>query len=321
MSRRFNNKSLIIVFATLLLLFVFVKFYQSVKTESTLKTNLVEIDTSKVSRILLYPISEKGKEIVFVKEGHVWKVSDGKVSTEIEKTKVNILLAQLIQMKSKGLTSRTKDKWAEYQVTDTSGTCVKTFEGGKKTLDLMVGKFTYQKSDNPYAGGGVIGTSYVRLANENEIYAVDGFLTFTFNQPFNSWRNQTLVKLNKSDITKLEFKYQGDSSFVVTKQDKEWVINGIPIDSTKLNNYLNSLGNKTSSSFDDSFIPAGNPYCELIIEGKNMSSLTVNAFVKEMDQFELNSSINSKAWFLSDRKGVFMDVFKGKKDFLDTKKK
>lgn len=320
MSSKFNNKSLLIALAALLLLFIFVKFYQSVKTESTLKTNLVEVDTSKVTKVLIYPTAEKRKEIAFTKEGNNWKVSDGKIITEIEKSRIVNLLRQILEIKSIGLTSRTKDKWVEYQVTDTTGTCIKVYEGGKKTLDLIVGKFTYQKSDNPYNRGGVVGTSYVRLTNENEIYAVDGFLTFSFNQPFNNWRNQTLVKLNKADITKLDFKYQGDSSFVVSKQDKKWMINNQPIDSAKIESVLSDLSNKNATSFDDSFTPIGNQYCQLTIEGNNMSTITVNAFLKGINQYVLNSSLNSKAWFESDYKGIFKDIFKNQKDFLSKKK-
>lgn len=324
MSSKFNNKTLLIVVAVLILLFVFFRFYKSAKNESTLKTDIVQIDTAKVSKVLLYPTSQKRKEIIFLKEGKNWKVSDGKITTEIERNRITNLLNQLQEIKSKGLISRTKDKWVEYQVSDTSGTCIKVFEGDKLKLDLIIGKFTYQKSDNPYAnygGSRVSGTSYVRLADEKEIYAVDGFLTFTFNQPFNSWRNQSLVKLSKRDITKFTFNYPSDSSFTISKQDKKWMLNSQIADSTKIETYLNSLSYKNASSFDDSYIPTDSPFCQLTLEGNNMSTLTVSAYLKDKNQFELNSSINSKAWFSSDNKGVFKDVFKGKKDFLETKKK
>ncbi|NOU19490.1 MAG: DUF4340 domain-containing protein [Bacteroidales bacterium] len=323
MSKKFNNKYLLIAFAALILLFVFVKFYRSVKTESTLKTDIVKIDTVKISKILLYPLSEKGMEIVFSKEGKEWKASNGKITTETQKNTLGNLLYQLIDIKPKRLASRSKDKWAEYQVTDTSAIRVKVFEGEKEVLNLYIGKFTYQQVSDPSGSGrnGVVGTSYVRLADEKEVYAVDGFLSFGFNQPFNSWRNQSFVHFNKSDITKITFRYPGDSSFVAELKAKKWTVNNQPVDSIKLNNYLAMLGNKTASTFDDNYTPVGNSQFQITIEGNNMSNITVDGFAKDNSNFVINSSLNPKSWFTSDTKGLFKEVFVGMKGFMPGKKK
>ena len=325
MSKKFNNKYLLIAFAALVALFVFVKFYRSVMTERTLKTDIINIDTAKVTRILLYPQAEKGKELVFLKKGTSWSISDGKLETETGKGMVKNILNQLLDIKAKRLVARSKDKWAEYQLTDTSATRIKVFEGDKESLNIYIGKFTYQQSNDPYGGygrgGGVIGTSYVRLANEKEIYAVDGFLTFAFNQSFNNWRNQTFVELNQSNVSKLTFRYPADSSFVLSKENKKWMVNGAMADSAKVLEYLNSLSNKNASTFDDEFTPIGNSQYQLTIEGNNMSNITVDGFTKSENEFKINSTLNSKAWFSSDRKGLFKDIFKGKKDFMEGKKK
>jgi len=81
------------------------------------------------------------------------------------------------------------------------------------------------------------------------------------------------------------------------------------------------LSNKTASSFDDDFTPIGNSQYQLVIEGNNMSNITVDGFMKNNDQFVINSSLNSKSWFTSDTKGIFKDVFKGKKEFIYIAKK
>jgi hypothetical protein len=321
MSKKFNNLYLLIAFAALVLLFVFVKFFQSVKTERTLKTNIVQIDTAKVSKILLYPASEKGQEILFTKEGREWKVSNGKVSTETEKNAVKNMLTQLLGIKANRLVSRTKDKWAEYQVNDSLATRVKLFEGLEEKLNINIGKFTYQQINDPYGRNGVVGTSYVRLARDNEVYAVDGFLTFGFNLAFDKWRNQSFISLNKQDIKKLTFKYPGDSSFVAQLVDKKWMVNDQPVDSTTILNYIASLSSKKASTFIDGFSPVGNPQHQLTIEGNNMSTFTVDAFDNGNGSFAINSSLNPKSWFKSDRKEIFSDIFKSKKYFTNPKAK
>lgn len=321
MSRKFNNKYLLVAFVILIVLFVFVKFYKSAKSERTLRADIVQIDTAAVTKILLYPESDKGQEVVFIKEGSNWKVSDGKISAETQKNAVKGIIAQLADIKAKRLAARTKDKWAEYKVNDTTATRVKVYQGEKEKLNIYIGKFTYQQSNDPYGQGGVIGTSYVRLAGEEEVYAVDGFLTFSFNQTFNKWRNQTLIRFKASDVTKLTFRYPGDSSFVAELKDKKWTVNNQAVDSTNFMNFLSALGNKNASVFDDNFTPLGNSQYQLSIEGNNMSNITVDAFEKSKDVFAINSSVNPKSWFLSDSKGVFIDVFKGKKFFTKTKGK
>jgi hypothetical protein len=323
MSKKFDNKTLIIVFVILVAIFVYVKFYHSVKTESTLKTELVKLDTFKITKILLYPTAENREEIQFLKEGNRWKVSKGKIVAEPQNNAVSSLLAQLLEIKPQSLASRAKDKWAEFRVNDSTATKIKVFEGKKLKLDLYIGKFTYQKGNNMYAmyGSGGTGTSYVRLAGENEIYAINGFLTFAFNQPFISWRDQALAKINKSNITSFAFKYPGDSSFSVILQNKQWIIKGQKADSAKVADYLGSLSYKNGSSFDDNFIPSGSPICELTLEGNNMSAVTIQAWIKGNNQYVLNSSINPKSWFTDNSKTLFSQIFKNSKSFFQQQKK
>jgi len=320
MSSKFNNKYLLISFAALILLFVFVKFYKSVKTERTLKADIVQLDTAKVSKILLYPESDRTQEIVFVREGYNWMVSSGKISAETDKNAIKKVLAQLIDIKARRLASRAKDKWAEYKVTDSMATRIKVFEGASEKLNLYIGKFTYQQVKDPYGRSSISGTSYVRLAGESEVYAVDGFLSSGFNLPFNKWRNQSIVHLNKLDVTKLTFRYSGDSSFVAELRDKKWTVNNQPIDSAGFVNFLSALSRKNGLTFDDSFSPVGNSQCQVTIEGNNMNTITVDAFEKEKGVYAINSSLNPKSWFLSDSKGVFNDIFKSKKFFIGRKR-
>jgi hypothetical protein len=54
----------------------------------------------------------------------------------------------------------------------------------KKILaDVMIGKFVYRQTGNPYQYGGnnIAGTTYVRISNENKIYVRRRFLALSFS--------------------------------------------------------------------------------------------------------------------------------------------
>jgi hypothetical protein len=324
MSKKINNKILVYILVIVTGIYALVKFYQHKFTDNTLMVNLVNIDTSKVTKILLYPLSEGRNEIKFFKDGKEWKINKGKITADPETNSIQGLLTVLLEAKTQRLASRDKSKWSEYNLTDTTATQVKVYEGDKLTLDMLVGKFSYQPSDDQYSkmyGGGGTGTTYVRLTNENEIYAINGFLAFSLNRQFNTFRNQSFIKLDRPAVNKLTFRYPGDSSFVVILTDKQWMVGDQKADSLKVAEYLNLMANKNASSFDDNFVPSLNPQCQLTFEGKDMKTVTVDAYIRNQSDFMLNSNHNAKSWFSSGYKGIYSDVFKNKKDFLPGKKK
>ncbi len=319
MSKKLNNRNLIIILVVLIGVFVFIRFYRASRSDSSMRTDIVEVDTAKVSSILIYPNSQKGTEIKIYKEGKNWKVTNGKIVSDMESDMVQNLSNTIIGMKALRLAARSKDKWGEFQVNDSAGTRVKVLEGKKIVADFVVGKFTYQQSPNPYGqygggGGGVTGTTFVRNYDEDEIYAVNGFLTFTFNQEFNSWRTRKLSKVNTSDVSKVIFKNLGDSSATLTFDGSKPMVNGQLADSTKVASYLQSLSNKNGDAFNDEFIAnAAFPVYELTVEGKNMLPINIKAYAKD-SMFVVNSSANPKAFFNMDVASV-AQLFKGSKAF------
>ena len=312
MKRRRNNKILLLILGALLALYFISEW--SDKSERTFRTELVTIDTAQISSILLYPKAGKHEEIRFTKENNVWMVHKGAVKARTRVGAVEGLLTQLLQIKPKRLAAKSKDKWVDFQLNDTLATRIKVQETkGKESLDLMIGKFSYQQNPNPYGGGrnNVSGTSYVRLAAEEEIYAVDGFLTFSFNQPFSAWRDQTFLKANKEDLIKLSFEYPGDTGFVVIKQDSVWIVDGAPADSLQMENYLNLLANRTNAEFEDGFTAPAQADYRLTVEGNNMAPLVITSYRSAADDsYILHSSLNPGVYFKSNASDIFADIFK-----------
>src|SRR5207237_8357648 len=122
------------------------------------------------------------------------------------------------------------------QVADTSDTRIKIITTDNHTYDMVVGKFGY----NPAARNGL---TYIRHADEEAVYAIEGSLSFTVNQDIDAWRNKTFITGNKDNWTSLTFTYPGDSSFMLSKSNNQWMVNGEKADSAKTAQYFNPLAN------------------------------------------------------------------------------
>lgn len=312
MSKKFDNRILLIVLVVLVAVFLVARYLKTGRTEKSFKTELFVLDTADVSSVLIYPKAENFEEIRFSRDGLNWTVTKGDITSTAGVNAVKSLLAQLMEVKPKRLAAKSKEKWEEYQLTDSLATRIKMIgKGGKEILDLLIGKFSYQQSDNPYGGrGNVTGTTYVRLAEEEEVYGVDGFLTMTINRDFNSWRDQRVVNTRKGDVTKLIFTYPADSGFVALKKDTVWMISDYAVDSLSMARFLSSLSTMNHSEFADDFKPLLNPDFQLTIEGNTFSPVSIQAFILPGDQYVINSSINPKSYFRSDFKGLFSKIFK-----------
>lgn len=325
MSKKFDNRILLIVFIVLAGILVVSKLIRSKRSDRTFKAELVLVDTSRVTKIRLYPGSENQEEILFSRSGNEWSVKKGDIISDAGKGSVENLLSEIIRIKPQRLAANSKEKWEDFHVTDSLATRIKIEEDGKETLDLMIGRFSYKQQNNPYAAygrGNISGITYVRLAGEKEVYAIDGFLSMTINMGFNHWRNQMVIRTNKSDLTKLTFSYPADSSFVVFKQDTTvWVVNQELTDSVKMVQYLSTLSYCNSTFFIDDYSPTVNPDYVLTVEGNNMSPIVIQAFRKAENEFIINSSLNPRSFFKSEKSDLFSKIFIGKKElFMQTGK-
>jgi hypothetical protein len=313
MSGKFNNRILLIVFIGLAGILILSRLFTAKKAERTLETNLVEIDTGRISSMHIFPVAEKGAELIFSRSGSGWVVSKEGKTVPADNYSVDNALNDLINLKADRLVARSKDKWADYSVDDSLGTRVLIKEGKKTTLDLVIGRFNYQPPAGGYTGYGQqygTGITYVRKGGEDEVYAVEGFLAMSFNQEFNNWRDQTISRLTRDQVNKIIFEYPADSGFVAQKLDEHWTIKGLPADSTSMAQYLNGMSRKSHREFADDFSPLSSPPFQVTFEGMNMEPLLIRVYVRDGSELVLHSSINPESYFRITRDGLFKDIFK-----------
>ncbi len=291
MFRKVSTKIIAGIFVVLLAVVVLVEVIDSRNGNRTFKSDLLEVAVSDVTSIELYARAANHKLVKLFRENDAWKIeADGK-TYNADAGACERLISALNDMKPKSVATTSKDRWEQFEVTDSLGTRVKLFGGSDLLADVMVGKFSYSQPRSM--------TSYVRLANDKEVYGVDGTLGMSVNRNVNSFRDRTLVDANKSNWTKLAFTYPADSSFVLEKAGNQWMIGEMEADSAQVAQYFNKIDRLSDSNFAEEK-PSIAPTHRLRIESSNGApSIEITGYRVDDDRFILESSQNPGSYFNS----------------------
>lgn len=308
-------KNWLIALGVLLVLIVVVEVLQSRK-KSSFRTQIVEIDTAKVSLIEFYKNGKVENAIDLTKKNGKWQVAHKDLEVAADPKEVKNLMTQILQIRPERLAAKSKDKWAKYNVVDSSAIHLLVKEGNKKTLDLLIGRFSAEKSSNPYSQRPDMYT-YVRVNGEDETYLVEGFLSLTFDTDVSRFRNKKLCDLKRNDIKKMIFTYP-DSSFTLENLNNKWMIDGVQADSASVAGYLSDISYLSSSNFASKERiekAEKEPKYKLRIEGNNFKPVELKAFA--VDSILLvRSSENPDGVFLGDKAGLSNKIFVSKNKFL-----
>ena len=298
-----SNKILAILLILFVIIAVIVYFPSGNKTERTFRTELVDVDTSAISEIIISPKSMNGDSFRIFKENSQWNVTLANNKTAIvPREKAERLTEQILTIKPVRLAGRSKSKWPEFEV-DSSATRVVVKEGNTTTLDILIGKFLFQQPRSV--------STYVRLSDDTDVYLVDGFLSMSFNQGADTYRENTVIKGDHQNWDQLIFNYPADSSFQMAKVDGKWMSNNRTLDSASTEKYLSQLSRLTNSSFVDDFDTQKiSPNYELIINSSNNTIATVYGY--QIDSLiVINSSMNKESYFNASENSFMEKLFVG----------
>lgn len=303
MLKNISSIKLIGILGTLVLIYFAIQFFGGKSRSKSFKAELVEIDTAKVTKIL---IDSKGETLELVKENNAWKVSIGEGKyAEAQNSNVKSTLSSLLSIKPSRIAAKNQDKWKEYQV-DSAGTRIQVIEGGKTTLDLVIGRFGFnqqamQQQQQMMMGGrgGQQFYSYVRLKDENEVYVADNFMGMSINSDASGYRNKQILSLTTDSISKIQFNYPADSGFVLSKIDSVWSIFETQPDSAATASYLSDIRYLSNSNFVDD-VPTSalvSPTVSLNISQNGEPDIMVKAFQHPLHKWIINSSVNPQSYF------------------------
>jgi hypothetical protein len=306
-----KQKHLILVFLVLLGVFLANYYFNKDKDETTMIADLALIDTAEVSAMIFYPKESDFQEMKLEKAGDKWRLKYGNKDVAASSTAVQSILTQLNFLKPKRLAAKSVNSWEKYEVTDSLGTRVKIQENGEQVADLMIGKFIY----NQQTGAG---TSFVRRYEEDEIYAIDGYLNMAFNRKAEAFRDNQLVYTDAASWNKLTFNYPADSSFVLMKQDGYWFANGQPTDSMAVASYVSSMSRLGTTVFlDDADISATAPEFNITIEGDAMMPIELYSYnLGPARSSVMTSSMNEDGLFDGTASDLSTRTFVGINKFL-----
>jgi len=321
MSNRFNNKRQIYILSALLIILLVTVVIKIPRQKSTIREYLVSFDSSEVVKIAVTPRASAGNPFDFSKDNGNWMLKQGNITAKPAKNALKNIFSEILELKPQSLIATDKSQWKEYDLTDSLANRLQFYNKKDKPIaDLMIGRISFRqvRNSNMQGGNNVEGTSYVRLSNDSRIYAVEGFLALSFSGKFDDWRDRSFIRSKKEDILKIVFTCPGDSSFTLTNNGQRWTIGEQVADSVKVSDYLNKISYLDGEEFADGFKPISNPEYTIMVEGNNLLNFNVKCYPDQPSgTFYLNSSLNPDLYFMSKPDGIFGQIVKSKKYFLD----
>ena len=306
MFNKANPRILGIVFVVLLAMVLLVKFTDSQRGERSFKSNLVTYAKDEVAEVSVLPNNSDPYSLV--KKGESWNVKKGEQLYPANKNSVNRLLDQLVDLKVNQVVATSSDSWGEYEVTDSAATRV-TIKAGDESTDLRIGKLNFDRQTRS-------AVSYVRQNGDENVYGVNGFLKMTLGRGANAYRKKTLVNLsNPSAVSEISFSYPADSSFVLRKNNNNWMVEGQVADSASTAQFINKIKNMTGNSFAGNIEEGdmANPTLKVNISGEQ----SIEVAAKQVNgRWIVHSSLNPTAYFNDSQGNIRDKLFVSKEKFL-----
>ena len=306
MFRSVKNIRLIAVLVILVVVYAGLKLFKNTGRSKSFREELVVIDTSKVDKIL---ISKSGSSFEVSKENEQWKVTiPGNKKVDATASSVNNALSSLLRIKPDRIATKDPEKWVDYQV-DSSGTRVQVFENNASKLDLILGRFGMHGQQQFH--------TFVRLFEDNEVYAANNFMGISFPTDPKGFRNSRFLQISSDSITQVTFNYPGDSAFILNKSMDQWYIGNNQADSAMTASFLSGLRYMNGSDFVDDVEPAAliNPTLSVLIQANGIpEDVKLEAYSHPLYGYILHSSYNPKAYFSDE--GMLTKIFKSQSELL-----
>jgi len=327
MLRKMNIRTLSVVFFVLAVVFAIHKITEP-ENVGNLPANLVSFAPENCNKIVISPRGDDDPAIVVSKDTNgKWTVKTEHSEKEFmaDSSIVKRILETMSQLKPLRMVTQSKDRWGQFEVTDSAGMAVAFYNDDDILSDLIIGRFTYIQSPmaaqmsqhNPYMRQypGTMST-YIRRKGEDEVFAVEGFLSSQIRADVNHFRDKSFFPLENEFRYPVELSFQvpGDSSFVLTQKDNQWMMDEVPADSAAVADYLNDIRHLNVQSFADKK-PENITHTLTIKDVNGLTSVIEAQFNK--DSTLIISSQHPDNWALDKNNYLFDKIFVSKSLFLN----
>jgi hypothetical protein len=319
MIKKLGNKTLLLLLVAMLAVVGIVRYISTRNGENTFKTAIVtKIDSARMNGMIIFQkTTKKGTPLpfIFTRKGKEWIISEGNVSGRADQRSAEYMKSQLEHISPDRLASNDPAEWKDYNVNDSLGTRVVFLYDKDTALDVIVGRFSYIPSRKQ-------AITYLRLAGQKEVYAIDGMLAMNISEEFNAWRDRKIVPDEYvTGWNKLTFAYPNDSGFALQKDTNtnQWAFSdGKVPDSLAVAHILQDISGQNYGTFINNFDSSGKqPVFSLRIEGKPFGAVVIKAYpAGDANKYAINSSINPTSFMSGIFNNTVSKLFPSKATFF-----
>lgn len=300
--KKANNRILLIALVALVAIFVVTRLVRDPRRRTNLDASAFRLDTAEITALRIK--TGDSAEITLARDGREWKALRGNMQARANETRVSNALSALARIKPERIVTRNRDRWNDYQVGDSASVRVEVVADDETVLSLNVGAETG-------------GATYARISEADDVYSIDGYLREPFNFPFSDWRDQTVIRVNRNAVTRVDFQYS-DSSFVLEQKNGKWYIGNDAADSAKVQDYLSGISSVNHDVFADDFSADSQPTATIVISSGG-DKVTVEGWKVSFDHWIFRSSQQPGTFFSDFGPRIASDIIASRKQFAVTR--
>lgn len=220
-------------------------FKEDVTTEDKVELVFPDFDQQQLKKMEI--VSSGTTSQLLPDLNGVWTILDEDKSFPADAKAVETMLTKIKELKKADIVSTNPDKQNIYQV-DAQGTEVKLYyDDADPRYHFFIGK-----------NGPDFFSTFVRLDGQNEVFLVPEYLKSHFDKTPKTWKDRTLIAVEKERLTSLRIEKGDGSVLEFKKTGASWNITQpqeSPADTQKVERLLNSLARYVATDYAEVLDP------------------------------------------------------------------
>lgn len=206
-----TNTKWVLVFAFIMLIIGLNQYFGQQK-DNSFQSTLISFHPQDIDRIHIKTSPKDSFQLL--KNNDRWLLSAQNVHESIQADKVMALLKYLKNIRTQKIISQQTNNWSDYQLAENQGVQVCLQSQQEKATCIRFGNTQFTTEDKKLE-------AYVRLANQDKVYSINGFSKSQLNTDFNYYRNNVVTAIKQS-ISRMRIQTDS-SSFEAQKWQQQWV--------------------------------------------------------------------------------------------------
>lgn len=305
-----KRKTLALFFLILVAGLIASRFLSRQWANGLFQSGLLKVDTTQVTGLT---IQAPGRTDLFLtREDMGWLASDGRTSSWVEPSRIELLLKTLLDLEALELASQDRQEWTRYGVEPGEGTRVRVFSGNETLEDFWLGVVSPQGQSGSEK-------AFFRFDKAKDVFAIDASLVKPFRVSYEDYRDRKLFLLSMEVLPdSMEYLREDNHRVVLVADDSlGWrLAEGPVLDSAQFVQWWRAATRLEGSYFADNF----DEMSESVVETRriqiwfNQEEPFKLACYRDSNNifnppFVLHSNQYPNSFFSSDSGGVFQEVF------------